>query len=85
MCSYRGKASGSRHVDPVDSEQVEEHLRAKRLAAKARREERVGRWARALVERLALFGKGSDQVLGYIRGLPSLYLISTRIIDIDGN
>ena len=46
-----GKASGSRHVDPVDSEQVEEQLRAKRLAAKARREERVGRWARALVEK----------------------------------
>jgi len=58
MCSHRGKASGSRHVDPVDSEQVEEQLRAKRLAAKARREERVGRWARALVERLELVRKG---------------------------
>eukprot|EP00438_Fugacium_kawagutii_P011797 Skav222971 [mRNA] locus=scaffold1489:832774:845028:- [translate_table: standard] len=47
----KGKTSGSRHVEPVDAEQVEEQLRTKRLAARARREERVGRWARALVEK----------------------------------
>lgn len=46
-----GKMSGSRHVEPVDPEHVEEQLRAKRVAAKARRDERVGRWARALVEK----------------------------------
>jgi hypothetical protein len=42
--------SGSRHVEPGEPEHVEEQLRAKRVAAKARRDERVGRWARALVE-----------------------------------
>lgn len=50
----QGRASGSRHVKPVDPEQEEERLRAKRMATKARRDERVGRWARALVETLGV-------------------------------
>eukprot|EP00913_Durusdinium_trenchii_P023022 g21617.t1 len=36
-----GRASGSRHVKPVDPEQEEERLRAKRMATKARRDEPI--------------------------------------------
>lgn len=46
-----GKASGSRHVEPVDPVELEEQLQARRSRARERREERVGRWARALVEK----------------------------------
>ena len=60
MLDSPGKMSGSLHVEPVDPEQVEEKLRAKRLAARARRDERVGRWARALVEWHGVVASGSS-------------------------
>ncbi|CAJ1443772.1 unnamed protein product [Effrenium voratum] len=46
-----GEAAGSRHVVPISPEELEEQIRAKRAASRAKREERVGRWAKALVEK----------------------------------
>ena len=46
-----GKTSGSRHVVQIPVEELEEQARVKRMAARAKRDERTGRWAKALVER----------------------------------
>ncbi|CAE7018938.1 FMNL1 [Symbiodinium sp. CCMP2456] len=46
-----GKTSGSRHVVQTPVEELEEQARVKRMAARAKRDERTSRWARALVEK----------------------------------
>ncbi|CAE7451399.1 unnamed protein product [Symbiodinium natans] len=46
-----GKTSGSRHVVQIPVEELEEQARVKRMAARAKRDERTSRWARALVEK----------------------------------
>ena len=46
-----GKTSGSRHVVPVPAEELEEQARMKRMTARAKRDERTSRWARAMVEK----------------------------------